>query len=63
VQGDELMTVLTDSGNEFADTFGAPGGMVWIVRPDGHIGWRSRDCSGDSVSNFCEQYERLRRAV
>jgi len=56
VQGDELMTVLMDSANEFADTFRAPGGMVWIVRPDGHIGWRSRDGSGSSVSNFSELY-------
>ena len=35
---DEDITALCDSANEFASTFQACGGTVWIVRPDGHMG-------------------------
>jgi hypothetical protein len=50
--GGELMTVLTDTNGEFAATFRASGGTVWIVRPDGHIGWRSDNCSGEAVKSW-----------
>ncbi|CAG9191284.1 Monooxygenase [Paraburkholderia sabiae] len=49
---DELMTVVTDARGEFAAAFRAPGGALWIVRPDGHIGWRSRDGSGETFSDW-----------
>src|SRR5262249_9168236 len=49
---DELMTVVTDARGEFAAAFRAPGGALWIVRPDGHIGWRSRDGSGEIFSDW-----------
>jgi hypothetical protein len=52
VPGGELMTVLTDTNGEFAATFRASGGTVWIVRPDGHIGWRSGSCSGEAVKSW-----------
>jgi hypothetical protein len=52
VPGGELMTVLTDTNGEFAATFRASGGAAWIVRPDGHIGWRSSSCSGDAVKSW-----------
>ncbi|MEZ2352457.1 FAD-dependent monooxygenase [Caballeronia sp. RCC_10] len=41
----EAYRVLTDSAGEFAGAFGARSGMMWAVRPDGHIGFRSGDCS------------------
>jgi 2-polyprenyl-6-methoxyphenol hydroxylase-like FAD-dependent oxidoreductase len=52
VLGDEVMTVVTDSAGDFAAKYGACGGSVWIVRPDGHIGWRSRGCPDTSVSDW-----------
>lgn len=52
VSGGELTTVLTDTKGEFAAACRASGGMVWIVRPDGHIGWRSGHCSGDAVKSW-----------
>ena len=55
VPHDERITVLTDSASEFAAAFGAPGGTVWIVRPDGHIGWRSDACTAHAVENWLGQ--------
>ncbi|HTJ94129.1 MAG TPA: FAD-dependent monooxygenase [Pararobbsia sp.] len=37
----EGVTVLTDDSGTFAREYGATAGMVWLVRPDGHIGWRA----------------------
>ncbi|MFM0393329.1 FAD-dependent monooxygenase [Paraburkholderia phytofirmans] len=48
----ELMTIVTDAEGDFAATFRAKGGDVWIVRPDGHIGWRSSECSGASIEHW-----------
>jgi 2-polyprenyl-6-methoxyphenol hydroxylase-like FAD-dependent oxidoreductase len=52
VPPDERFTVLTDAANEFTAAFGARGGMVWGVRPDGHIGWRNRHCSKEAVKGW-----------
>ncbi|WP_109480065.1 FAD-dependent monooxygenase [Paraburkholderia sp. C35] len=52
VAEDERMTVLTDEQGAFASAFGASGGAVWVVRPDGYIGWRGRECTNDAVSNW-----------
>jgi len=57
VPPNEQFTVLTDAANEFTAVFGAPGGTVWGVRPDGHIGWRSRHCSKEAVKGW------LRRSI
>jgi hypothetical protein len=46
---DEAIAVLTDTAGAFAAAFGAPGGTVWIMRPDGYIGWRSAQVSADSI--------------
>jgi hypothetical protein len=40
---------LSDEAREFADAFGAKNGMAWVVRPDGHIGYRSARCSPDAL--------------
>lgn len=52
VAPDERFTVLTDAANEFTAAFRAPGGTVLGVRPDGHIGWRSRHCSKEAVKGW-----------
>ncbi|MGF6575153.1 2-polyprenyl-6-methoxyphenol hydroxylase-like FAD-dependent oxidoreductase [Paraburkholderia sp. GAS333] len=48
----ELMTKLTDAAGEFATAYHPANGAVWIVRPDGHIGWRSGRCSIDDMGNW-----------
>ncbi|KAK47848.1 pentachlorophenol monooxygenase [Caballeronia jiangsuensis] len=45
----EAYRTLCDNAGEFADAFGAKHGMVWAVRPDGHIGFRSASCSSDTL--------------
>ena len=57
VPPNEQITVLTDTAHEFTTAFRAPGGTVWGVRPDGHIGWRSRHCSKEAVKGW------LRRSI
>ncbi|MBN3763594.1 FAD-dependent monooxygenase [Burkholderia sp. Ac-20365] len=52
VSTDEPMSVLTDVNGKFAATFRASGSAAWIVRPDGHIGWRSDHCSADAVNGW-----------
>src|SRR5262249_52655627 len=49
---DETFTLLTDAAGAFAAAFGAHGaisGAVWIVRPDGYLGWRGARASADAV--------------
>ncbi|WP_233835984.1 FAD-dependent monooxygenase [Paraburkholderia sp. ZP32-5] len=48
----ELMTTLTDTAGEFAATYRAIGGAVWIIRPDGHIGWRGDHCPAAAVEGW-----------
>jgi 2-polyprenyl-6-methoxyphenol hydroxylase-like FAD-dependent oxidoreductase len=52
VPPNEQFTVLTDAANEFTSAFRAPGGTVWGVRPDGHIGWRSHAGSKEAVKGW-----------
>jgi 2-polyprenyl-6-methoxyphenol hydroxylase-like FAD-dependent oxidoreductase len=52
VPHDEQITTVEDTHGEFAATFRAPGGAVWIVRPDGHIGWRSRAGSAEALDRW-----------
>ncbi|CAB3767119.1 FAD-dependent monooxygenase [Paraburkholderia solisilvae] len=52
---DETIPLLTDAAGAFATAFGAPGGTVWVVRPDGHIGWRSAQPSAQSLDTWLTQ--------
>ncbi|GAB2888711.1 hypothetical protein GCM10027093_24360 [Paraburkholderia jirisanensis] len=52
---DERIPVFTDSAREFAAAFRAPGGTVWVIRPDGHIGWRSKGCTEAALRNWMRQ--------
>jgi 2-polyprenyl-6-methoxyphenol hydroxylase-like FAD-dependent oxidoreductase len=60
VPRNERVTVLTDAGGAFAAALGARGGTVWIVRPDGHIGWRSAACSAGRMNAWLERFVRVR---
>jgi hypothetical protein len=51
----EVMITVTDTSGDFATTYRANGGAVWIVRPDGYIGWRSRGCSGAAIRSWLER--------
>ena len=44
--GQETVPILIDAGGEFAAAYGARPGMVWLVRPDGHIGFTARKIAG-----------------
>jgi 2-polyprenyl-6-methoxyphenol hydroxylase-like FAD-dependent oxidoreductase len=37
----EDLPILNDAGDEFVTAFAARPGMIWLVRPDGYIGWCS----------------------
>ncbi|WP_433554974.1 FAD-dependent monooxygenase [Pseudonocardia xinjiangensis] len=41
--------VLRDAGGEFATTYGAAGGCCYLVRPDGHIGFRAGRVDADEL--------------
>lgn len=44
---EERLPLLNDSAGEFAAAYGAVPGMVWLIRPDGHIGWAGVSPSAD----------------
>ncbi|GAB7524382.1 FAD-dependent monooxygenase [Paraburkholderia sp. 2C] len=55
---DEAFTLLTDTASAFAAAFGAhdgTGGTVWIIRPDGYIGWRSTQVSAAAIHAWLKQ--------
>jgi 2-polyprenyl-6-methoxyphenol hydroxylase-like FAD-dependent oxidoreductase len=45
----ERYRTLSDIQGEFAARFGASNGMTWVVRPDGHIGYRSASCDAHAL--------------
>ncbi|SAL84626.1 monooxygenase FAD-binding protein [Caballeronia arvi] len=51
----EAYRSLSDKAGEFAAAFGAQNGMAWVVRPDGHIGFRSASCSPDALLAWLER--------
>jgi 2-polyprenyl-6-methoxyphenol hydroxylase-like FAD-dependent oxidoreductase len=48
----ERVPVLTDAGGQFRSTYGATPGMVWLIRPDGHIGWCSQSPATSVFGEF-----------
>jgi 2-polyprenyl-6-methoxyphenol hydroxylase-like FAD-dependent oxidoreductase len=48
----ERVPVLTDAGAHFRSSYGAAPGMVWLIRPDGHIGWCGQSPSPSSFADF-----------
>jgi 2-polyprenyl-6-methoxyphenol hydroxylase-like FAD-dependent oxidoreductase len=51
----ERIPPITDSGGDFVRAYGARSGMVWLVRPDGHIGWRCDQPSVEKLSNYLDR--------
>lgn len=45
----EAYRTLSDVDGEFAAALGARNGMAWVVRPDGHIGYRSASCEAHAL--------------
>nr|BAQ25478.1 monooxygenase [Micromonospora sp. GMKU326] len=41
--------VVVDGGNAFRDTYGVTGSALYLIRPDGHIGYRSQPIDGDGL--------------
>ena len=52
----ERIPLLTDAGGDFVRAYGARGGMVWLVRPDGHIGWRCDRPDVGKLSNYLDRF-------
>jgi hypothetical protein len=48
----EKVPLVTDAGGEFKSAFSAEPGMVWLVRPDGHIGWCGAAPSIATLASF-----------
>ncbi|SAK66039.1 monooxygenase FAD-binding protein [Caballeronia temeraria] len=57
----EEYRTLSDNAGQFVDTYGAKNGMAWVVRPDGHIGYRSASCSSDALIAWLERFSTARR--
>ncbi len=43
--------VVRDNGNEFRAAYGVTGTALYLVRPDGHVGFRSRPIDADALSD------------
>lgn len=57
IVANERIPLLQDGRGEFAAHYGAVPGSVWLIRPDGHIGW----CSDRPSASGLEAYLRLIR--
>ncbi|WKK71313.1 hypothetical protein Q0F99_17970 [Rathayibacter oskolensis] len=49
------MPVLRDGSGEFARTYGGPGLTVHLIRPDGHVGYRSAGAVPDGLDAHLRQ--------
>lgn len=54
---DYNVPVLVDRQGEFRRRYGAGG--LWLMRPDGHLGWRGRVDSGDYLLEYLKAYFRV----
>jgi 2-polyprenyl-6-methoxyphenol hydroxylase-like FAD-dependent oxidoreductase len=51
----ELIPVLSDQEESFKQGYGARPGMAWLIRPDGHIGWRSDRPDPEQFGRFLKR--------
>ena len=56
----ELIPVIFDNDGSFRKVYFAGPGMVWLIRPDGHIAWRCDRADPDRLCLFLDRFE-LRR--
>jgi 2-polyprenyl-6-methoxyphenol hydroxylase-like FAD-dependent oxidoreductase len=52
----ELIPVILDSDGSFRQVYHARSGMVWLVRPDGHIAWRHDSIDPGRLALFLERF-------
>jgi 2-polyprenyl-6-methoxyphenol hydroxylase-like FAD-dependent oxidoreductase len=57
--GFERMARLFDTDGAFRRAYGARGGIVWLIRPDGHIGWRSDRPDRTRLDNYLDRLSAL----
>lgn len=41
--------VVGDAGGEFRTTYGVSGAALYLIRPDGHVGFRSQPIDADAL--------------
>ena len=52
---EQRVPVLSDAAGEFAAAYGPAKGSVWLIRPDGHIGWAGTSPSLAALSRALER--------
>jgi hypothetical protein len=57
----ERIPLLRDAEGAFRRTYGARTGMVWLIRPDGHIGWRSDRPEPERLDRYLDGIVRAHR--
>lgn len=50
----EGVPLLFDAGGQFSSVYSALPGMIWLIRPDGYIGWCSSKPSFDGLRSYIE---------
>lgn len=55
VEGEQI-PVLSDQEDAFQKIYGARPGMVWLIRPDGHLAWRCDRADPQRLGRFLERY-------
>jgi 2-polyprenyl-6-methoxyphenol hydroxylase-like FAD-dependent oxidoreductase len=58
----ELIPAMLDSDGSFQQVYRARSGMVWLIRPDGHIAWRCDRADPDRLALFLDRFAVCRRA-
>jgi 2-polyprenyl-6-methoxyphenol hydroxylase-like FAD-dependent oxidoreductase len=52
----ELMPVISDDDASFRTVYYARSGMVWLIRPDGHIAWRCDRPDPNRLAHFLDRF-------
>ena len=58
----ERIPLLCDHENAFQRTYGARPGMVWLVRPDGHLAWRCDRADPERLGRFLDRMGGAKKA-
>jgi hypothetical protein len=53
----EQVSIFSDSEGAFRRAYGAQPGMVWLIRPDGHLAWRCDRADPERLGRFLDQME------
>jgi hypothetical protein len=53
VEGEQI-ALLSDQDDAFKQNYGARPGMVWLIRPDGHVGWRCDRPDPERLGRFLD---------